>query len=145
MQSYKVKRTIIGQIERGADLYNSLMRIIQNDDITLGRITALGAVEKSRVAFYDQRLMKYIDIEINEPMEILNLYGNISLKDGKPFVHAHIMLSDERGVARGGHLLPDGTPVFACEVVIEEFEGPVLDRISNPSTGLALWPADRVL
>jgi predicted DNA-binding protein with PD1-like motif len=89
--------------------------------------------------------MKYKDVDLSEPMEIVSLYGNISLKDGKPFVHAHVVLSDEKGNARGGHLLPGSSPVFACEITIEEFEGPELIRGFDERTRLALWPKEKVL
>ncbi len=135
----------MGHLEKGTDLHTGITRIVQSNNITLGRVTGIGAVERATLAYYDQKLMKYYDIELNEPMEIVSLYGNISLKDGKPFVHVHVVLSDEKGSGKGGHLIPGGTPVFACEVAIEEFEGPPLERRSDETTGLTLWPKDNIL
>ena len=145
MGNYTTRRMIIGQLERGSDLYNSITRIVQENNIRIGRVTGIGAVQKAVIAYYDQKQMKYHDIELDEPMEIVSLYGNISLKDGKPFVHAHTVLGDERGNAKGGHLLPGGTPVFACELTIDEFEGPNLERVFDEGSGLALWPKDKTL
>ena len=145
MGTYTVKRTIIGQLERGTDLYSGITRIAQENNIHVGRVTGIGAVQKARIAYYDQKQMKYFDLEINEAMEIVSMYGNVSLKDGMPFVHCHLVLSDEKGNGKGGHLLPSGTPVFACEVTIEEFEGPELVREFDEKTGLALWPKDKTL
>ncbi|MCZ6775031.1 MAG: DNA-binding protein [Ignavibacteria bacterium] len=145
MSSYSAKRTIIGHVEKGTDLYDSITRIAQQNNIMLGRVTGLGAVQKAKLAYYDQKEMKYKDFELNEPMEIVCMYGNISVKDGRPFVHAHVALSDGKGNARGGHLLPGGSPVFACEITIEEFEGPELVRGFDERTGLALWPKEKVL
>jgi hypothetical protein len=140
-----VKRTIVGQIQRGADLYNSITRVLEENSITLGRVTGIGAVQNARIAYYDQKALKYFEIELTEPMEIVSLYGNVSLRDGKPFLHAHVVLADEKGNGRGGHLLPGGTPVFACEVTIEEFQGPELVRSFDKETGLSLWPGDKTL
>jgi predicted DNA-binding protein with PD1-like motif len=78
-------------------------------------------------------------------MEIVSLYGNISLKDGKPFAHVHVVLSDAKGNGRGGHLLPGRTPVFACELIIEEFDGEPPVRLNDENTGLALWPQTNTL
>ncbi len=139
MNTYSVKRTVIGQIGRDKDLYNEITRIAQDNNISVGRITGMGAVQSAKLAYYDQKTMKYYDIVIGEAMEIVSLYGNISTKEGKPFVHAHVVLSDEKGNGKGGHLLPGGTPVFACEIVIEEFDGPELIREFDEKTGLALW------
>ncbi len=145
MAEYSIKRMMIGQIQRGADLYNSIMRIIQENGITIGRVTGMGAVQRARLAYYDQREMKYREVSFAEPMEIVSLYGNISIKDGKPFAHVHVTLTDEHGQAYGGHLLPDHTPVFACEVIIEEFDGKELVRTLDETTGLALWRKETTL
>lgn len=145
MNEYSAKRTIIGALEKGTDLYNGILRVAQENNITMGRVTGIGAVQQAKLAYYDQKLMKYYDIEIPEPMEIVSLYGNISIKDGQPFVHAHVVLSDEKGNGKGGHLLPGGTPVFACEITLEEFDGPELVRGFDAQSGLALWPKDKTL
>jgi len=141
--NYSSKRTLIGHLERNSDLYNGITRVVQENNIKIGRVTGIGAVQKAKLAYYDQKLLKYDEIEVSEPMEILALNGNVSLKEDKPFVHAHIVLGDEKGNARGGHLLPGGTPVFACEVMIEEYEGPRLERDLDEITGLALWTKER--
>jgi predicted DNA-binding protein with PD1-like motif len=87
-----------------------------------------------------QKERKYHFVELSQPLEILALAGNISLKDGQPFVHAHITLSDQEGRAFGGHLA-EGTRVFACEFTIQEGHAPVtLARSFDEETGLFLWP-----
>ena len=145
MSEYAAKRTIIGQIEKGADLYSSITRIAREHNLLIGRVTGMGAVQRAKVAYYDQKAMTYCEITLNEPMEIVSLYGNISTKDGKPFAHVHVVLSDDKGNSKGGHLLPGDTPVFACELVMEEFDGPTLERNVDESSGLALWPRSATL
>lgn len=145
MSNHDVKRTIIGQIRRGADLYNDITRIVLEKQIRIGRVTGMGAVQRAKLAYYDQKDLKYREITFNEPMEIVSLYGNISIKDGRPFGHIHVSLSDEHGNTHGGHLLPDNTPVFACEIMIEEFDGEEIIRTVDEKTGLALWQEDLTL
>jgi uncharacterized protein len=145
MSEYTIRRTIMGQLEKGADLYNSIMRIAGEHDIRMGRVTGMGAVQRSTVAYYDQKTMKYCNIAFDGPMEIVSLYGNISLKDGNAFTHVHVVLADEKGNGKGGHLLPGETPVFACELTIEELDGPDLAREADKETGLTLWPKNSTL
>ena len=90
------------------------------------------------VGFYDQQARKYDFIEIDKQLEITKLIGNISLRDGKPMVHAHITLSDSQGNAFGGHLAP-GTIVFACEFIMNSYDGPDHIRDYDEQTGLPLW------
>lgn len=139
MTTHAVKRTVIERLATGCDLYEGITDLARRNGIVTGRVTGLGAVQKAKLAFYDQKTMRYADIDVNEPMEIVSLYGNISLKEGASFLHVHVFLSDERGNGKGGHLLPGGTPVFACELTIEEYDGPALVREKDPTTSLFLW------
>lgn len=103
-----------------------------------GRIEGIGAVQKARVGYYNQVSREYQFIEYDQPLEITKLSGNVSTRDDVPFVHAHVTLADEKGNAFGGHLAP-GTILFACEVIVESFEGPALERSHDATTGLPLW------
>lgn len=131
-------RIYMGRLDFGCDLLEALTRVCMEQNIILGRLEAIGAVQSAHIGFYDQKSREYrIDV-LDRPMEITQLTGNISLKDGKSFIHAHISLVDREGKAHGGHLSP-GTIIFACEFVIESFDGPKFDRIFDPETGLPLW------
>ena len=136
--AYRLKRTFVGQLPNGADLYESLTKIVQAEDITVGRIVAIGATTHAVVATYDQKKKKYVNMEFRGGMEILTCSGNVSLRDGKPFVHIHVLLGDKKGKVFGGHVMP-GTKVFVCEVFIDEFEGEGLERSLDQHTGLFLW------
>ena len=128
----------MGKLPHGADLLEALTEICVKEGIKLGRIEAIGAVRKARIGFYDQKCREYRFIDLDSPMEITNLTGNVSLRDGAPFVHAHITLADEEGRCFGGHLAP-GTEVFACEFALHTLDGPDLERRYDEETGLPLW------
>jgi predicted DNA-binding protein with PD1-like motif len=134
----KPVRTLTGRLDHDSDLLQELTAICVHEKITQGQIRAIGAVKRARIAFYDQTERIYKSETFDRPLEIVQLSGNVSLKDGLPFVHAHIALSDEKGTMLGGHLA-EGTVVFACEVFIEAFEGPPLERTFDEATGLGLW------
>nr|ACS15385.1 protein of unknown function DUF296 [uncultured bacterium FLS12] len=131
----------IGKLKHGADLLEELTAVCVEKGVTLGRVEALGAVRKARLGFYDQQTREYQFFELNEPLEITKLVGNVSLKDDQPMVHAHVTLSDREGRAFGGHLAP-GTEIFACEFVLEAYSGEALCRGYDEETGLPLWRMD---
>lgn len=135
---YKRKRTFVGRIPYGDGLLEYLSDFVREQGITKGKLQMIGAVQKAVVGFYNSRSAKYENRVFNKPMEVLCLMGNISIKDGEPFIHAHITLGDEKGQSFGGHLM-SGTIVFAAEFIIEEFEGQDLKREYDETTGLALW------
>ena len=134
----------MGQLPFGSDLLEGLTAIVQKENIRLGRIQAIGATTHAVVAFYDQNTKKYNPLEFSGGMEILNLTGNVSIRDGKPFVHVHAVLGDPKGKVFGGHVLP-GTKLFALEVFIDELGGDELVRSHEEKTGLYLWKSGKLL
>jgi hypothetical protein len=128
----------MGKLEFGADLLEEITRICVDRDIHLGWVEALGAVKKARLGYYNQKEREYHFYELDQTLEITNLVGNVSIKDGVPIVHAHVTFSDKDGHAYGGHLAP-GTIVFACEIVIQVLDGPKFERGFDQETGLPLW------
>ncbi|MCK8818051.1 DNA-binding protein [Natroniella sulfidigena] len=138
LKEYTLDNIYKGKLELGDDLLTKLTEIVQEKEITTGKVTALGAVKEAVVSFYDQNKQKYGAKNLAQPLEIINLIGNISLKDGEPIIHAHIALGDEDGMLYGGHL-EEGTIVFACEFIIEEYQGEPFRRGLDQETGLPLW------
>ncbi len=134
----QLKQTVIGRLRHDEDLLEELHSVCKEKDIRLGRISAIGAVKKARIGFYDQEARRYRFLEINKDLEISSLAGNVSVRDGKPMVHAHITLCDCDGNAYGGHLV-EGTIVFACEFVMDIYDGPQYLREHDEMTGLPLW------
>lgn len=138
MNTLQPGRLFLGRIDHGCDLLDELNRICRALNISLGTITGLGAVQQARLGFYDQVLQEYRFITFDQHLEITHLVGNISLKEGIPFVHAHVTLANEAGDAFGGHLAT-GTQVFAAEVMIQALEGEPFHRELDQKTGLPLW------
>jgi predicted DNA-binding protein with PD1-like motif len=111
---------------------------VEANQVRLGHLQGLGAVECARIGYYDQDTFSYRYLELDRHLEILSLTGNISLRGGEPAVHAHVTLADDQGQSFGGHLVP-GTRVFAFEFVIQELRGAELHRGHDSETGLPLW------
>ncbi len=132
------KDIFVGRLKHGADLLEELTSFCREKQIRLGKIQALGALKRARLAFYNQSTRKYEFHDFDQPLEITALVGNVSIKDGEPIIHAHVTLSDDKSAAFGGHLAP-GTIVFACEFTIEVFQGEDLIRGMDDETGLPLW------
>ena len=131
-------KSFMGKLEHGKDLLTELTGVCAENSIKLGRVEAIGAVKKARIGYYDQDSLKYEFIEFDKHLEIVSLIGNISLRDDKPIIHAHICLSDSEGKCFGGHLA-EGTEIFACEFTINQYNGPEYVRGLDDVTKLPLW------
>jgi len=132
----------MGRLPYGADLLAALHQVCIEKEITLGRIEAIGAVQKAALMYYNQDKQEYETLKFDRHLEIVAFMGNVSVKDNKPMIHGHIVLADKEGNAFGGHLAP-GTIIFACEVSIQVFEGALFEREREPQTGLPLWKETR--
>ena len=140
-KKYGLENIFMGRLPQGSDLYKGLQSFLEEHNIKAGTVEGIGALRKACLGYYDQDSKKYCSIDIEEPMEVLSLLGNISLKEGKAFPHCHIILGDKNGSTRGGHLM-EGCSVFAFEFVIKQFDGASLVRGFDKETRLSLWNFD---
>ena len=62
----------------------------------------------------------------------------ILMKDGKVFAHAHVAVSDEKGRAFGGHVMPGCLIGVTGELVLIETPGIQLFRKFDEGTKLSL-------
>ena len=131
-------RAFVGRLEKGSDLVQEVERFCAEQGITAAQVTVIGAVRRARYAYYEQDDQRYRELESATHHEVVGFVGNISLRDGRPFLHAHATLADADGATVGGHLLP-GCEVFAGEVMIRELGDVSLVRMHDEETGLALW------
>lgn len=67
------------------------------------------------------------------------MYGNISIIENKPPVHAHIAVSNRRGEVFGGHVLPGCIIAATGELVLIEAVDVELQRKLDEKTQLCLW------
>lgn len=137
----RASRRLVGRIERGERIIEALGRAASEQSVTAGWISALGAFEWVELVEYDQNHQRYKTPQrFDVPTEILSLTGNVSMKDGEPFIHVHATVSREvpGGIQVFGGHLHDGA-VFACEFTIECFDHIVLERERDTATGLSLW------
>jgi predicted DNA-binding protein with PD1-like motif len=140
IKQVKPSRLLMGRLPKGADLLEELNAYCAREGITAGEVKAIGALERATLGFYNQQSREYEYHQFDQPLELVALLGNISLKDGEPFVHAHVVLGDDQGRLFGGHLAP-GAPIFACEVMITVYEtASPFERAFDEPTGLLLWP-----
>lgn len=131
-------RAFVGRLETGSDLVEEIERHCAEQGIVAAQVTAIGAVRRARYAYYEQDDHRYLELESDTHHEIVGFTGNVSLKEDRPFLHAHATFADATGATVGGHLLR-GIEVFAAEVMIREMSGVSLVRLPDEQTGLALW------
>ena len=131
-------RGFVGRLETGSDLVEEIERFCAEQGVMAAQVVVIGAVRRARYAYYEQDDHRYAELGTDTHHEIVGFTGNISLRDDRPFLHAHATFADASGACVGGHLLR-GIEVFAAEVMIREIAGVTLVRHPDEATGLALW------
>lgn len=132
----------MGKLPHQSDLIGALTEAAAANDIRAGALQVIGALRGARLGFYDQWSRTYRELAFAKPLEIVSGMGNVSLRDGKPFVHLHLALSDEEGKVFGGHAL-EGCTVFAAEYIIIPLPGVTPVRGFDETTGLHLWEREQ--
>jgi predicted DNA-binding protein with PD1-like motif len=137
-QELSAGRGFVGRLETGADLVDEIERFCAEQGVLAAQVTVIGAVRRAAFAYYEQEAHEYRPLASDTHHEIVGFTGNVSLRDDRPFLHAHATFADADGATVGGHLLR-GCEVFAAEVMIREVSGVTLVRMPDEETGLALW------
>ena len=137
MKSHKNNDSIYVKMEKGEEIIDSLQKIIKKYDINSGWINGIGLINKVRIGSYDVTTKSYDEIDFDDTYELTSFMGNITKKDGKPFIHAHISMSDHLCKAFGGHLFY-ATIGAAGEFIIKVTDN-IINRKFDGDTGLHLW------
>lgn len=137
IRNFRQGSIIFARLDHGEDIISQFTHLAEENGIETGALSAIGALSRAGLAYYDQISHEYGEIALEEPVELASCFGNISLRDGRPFVHAHAVLSDRTGRTWGGHLTT-GT-IFAAELYLQELSGLPMKRVPDSVTGLNLW------
>lgn len=129
--------TFIVGLERGDKVRASVELLAQQEGLACARISAIGAVEGAELGYYDLERKEYLRKTFTGIWELVSLQGNITLKDGSPFLHAHVSIAGRDYELRGGHLF-DARVAVVVEMFIETFSEP-LHRRNNEDVGLMCW------
>ena len=135
---FKPGRRFVCRLPHGKDLITSIEDFCVELSIQMATFSIIGAVSSATFGAFDQKQHVYVTFTEEAPLEIVNCSGNVSLKDGEPVVHAHIVLGDKQGKTKGGHLFSE-TTIFVGEIDLQELIGKPLERDYDDTTGLMLW------
>jgi predicted DNA-binding protein with PD1-like motif len=131
------KRTFAVLLATGDEAMASLKAFAAKERLGGAQITAIGALSKARLAYFDWETKAYQPIEVREQVEVASLVGDIAVgPDGKPSIHVHAVLGRRDGTAMAGHL-EEGHVRPTLEIIVTEMPAH-LCKAKDAETGLAL-------
>ena len=122
--------------QTGDDPVAGLTAFALGHKLKAASFTAIGAFSEAILGYFEWEKKEYERIAVGEQVEVLSLLGDITLQDGKPHLHAHVVLGRRDGSACGGHLL-EARVRPTLEVIVAEAPA-YLRRRRDPASGLAL-------
>ena len=129
--------TFVVSIDSGCEVAAALDAFCREKNIRAGEITGLGAVCEATLRFFDPVTKQYVDRTFAEQMEIANLTGNVSTKDGQVYLHLHACFGRSDYTLIGGHLLTARIR-GACELFVRPLP-PTIGRRFDPAIGLNVY------
>jgi len=126
----KTNQKYIIKLTRGEKVLEELTKFCEIEGIKFGVLRAIGAVRGAELGYYDLDNKKYSYKKMDGDYEIASLTGNVAYLDNKPFIHAHVVLSDANFQCFGGHL-KEAAVGAVCEVFLEPLEGKVTRKMDE--------------
>ena len=131
------QRTYVAVLDTGDEVLASLRDLAAREALAGAQVTAIGALRKAVLGYFDWERKDYVRIPVDEQVEVVSLLGDIGEDPkGGPALHLHAVLGRKDGTALGGHLL-EAHVRPTLEVVVTESPAH-LRRRKDPETGLAL-------
>lgn len=134
MQYKQVDKDYFIYIEKNEKVMDTLTRFCKDQAITNAKISGIGAVKQSEIGAYDTVGKEYIRKQFPDVWELVSYEGNVTLKDGDPFVHGHVVLSNHDMKTIGGHLF-ETTVAAVGEFFLRKFDNDAYREI-NEDVGL---------
>lgn len=136
MKFKKINNTYFIRIDRREKIIETLKNFCAKNKIKCGYFFGIGALGEVELAHYIVESKKYTSKIFKQPLEIVNMSGNIAIMNNEVYLHCHITLSDENMNAIAGHL-KEAIISATCEIVLIDLKSKI-ERKYDEITGLNL-------
>ncbi len=137
MVQAKIGKICFARFVENDDVLETIKKNAHENNVKSGALILIGALKHAVLGCYKNG--QYINTELKGHMEIASCMGNIAIDEkGETIVHAHIVVSNEKGEAFGGHLMKDCLVGATAELVLIEAAGLKLQRALDQKTNLKL-------
>lgn len=132
-----VRRICFVRMFEGDDLLETIRKSAEENGIKAAAFITIGALKNVVVGCYKNG--GYTHTRFEGPMEIASCSGNVALDEkGDVAVHAHLVVSNEKAEAFGGHLMKGSHVGPTAELVLFEVADVDLRRKFDEKTKLKL-------
>lgn len=125
------------RLDKGDDITESVYKVAEKEGVKAAKVSGIGATDDFTVGVFDIAKKEYEKFVFSGNHEINALDGNITEKDGKPYIHLHITATGKGGKVVGGHLIK-GVISLTGEIIITVTGGKIT-REYDGTLGINRW------
>ena len=125
------------RLDKGDDITESVYTVAEKEGVKAAKVSGIGATDDFTVGVFDIAKKEYEKFVFRGNHEINALDGNITEKDGKPYIHLHITATGKGGKVVGGHLIK-GVISLTGEIIITVTDGKIT-REYDETLGINRW------
>ncbi|AKF06471.1 PPC domain-containing DNA-binding protein [Sandaracinus amylolyticus] len=143
----RIARRFVGRLERGEEVIATLRQLCEHERIRAAWIHGAGMLEWVELTEWDpEREAWRAPRRVEGPLTVLSLEGNVSIRNGPPWVQLHVMVARQTGPGTfetlGGTVA--SARVYALEFAFDVYEDVRLERDEEAATGLSLFKGSSV-
>lgn len=125
------------RLDKGDDITESVFKVAKTEGVKAAQVSGIGATDDFTVGVFDVAKKKYNEYFFKDNHEINSLTGNITEKDGEPYIHLHITATGDGCKIVGGHLIK-GVISLTGEIIITVSDGKI-SRAFDETLGINRW------
>ena len=138
MEYRKFSQGYVLRLDPGEEIVASLIRLVEQEQVQLGSVTAIGAANDVTIGIFSTQEKQYHARRYQGDYEISTLVGNVTRKEGEPYLHLHITIGNPvTGEVHAGHLT-SATISATLELFLQVWDGQVGRKFSD-QVGLNLF------
>ena len=138
MEYRKFSQGYVLRLDPGEEIVASLTRLVEQEQVQLGSVTAIGAANDVTIGIFSTQEKQYHARRYQGDYEISALVGNVTRKEGEPYLHLHITIGNPAtGEVHAGHLT-SATISATLELFLQVWDGQVGREFSD-QVGLNLF------
>jgi predicted DNA-binding protein with PD1-like motif len=109
----------------GDEIVSGLTELAERNRIVSAYITGLGGLSTGLLGWGDPSNGAFKKVPVERKAELVSLVGNISMRDGRPYVHMHAVVGFSDGSTKAGHMIEAHVaPIAEITVVATDEAGP---------------------
>jgi uncharacterized protein len=122
----------IYSFKAGARIPDVVVAAAKKDKVKTSLVSAIGGVRELKLGYFNQKTRKYEEHDYREELEVTSILGNITIKEGEPFLHVHGTFGRRDMSVIGGH-------------VVSATVSPLLELVVTPTKNRAVRRFDEAI